>query len=262
MTFVSFFILGLIFGSFLNVVVSRLKTGETLLGRSYCHECGHQIRWYDNIPLLSFVWLGGKCRDCQVRLSWEYPLFEGITGLLFVLAGWLFFDMSDRATWFYTGWALGIIALFVAIAGYDLIHMEIPIVLLGVAAIWMLFFLMLNYQSGEVAFWSRPEVLSLSGALVVGAFFFALVFVSNETWMGWGDVWLGALSGMIVGLPLTLFMLTLSFGSGALIGILLMVLGKRGMKSQIPFAPFLVFGTLLTLFLSHMFPMTLGGFIL
>src|SRR3989344_8781021 len=86
-----FFSSGLIVGSFLNVLVYRLKEAETLLGRSFCRHCKHQIRWYDNIPLISFVLLLGACRDCETKISWQYPALELLTGILFALAGLLFF---------------------------------------------------------------------------------------------------------------------------------------------------------------------------
>lgn len=252
-----FFILGLAVGSFLNVVVYRLKAGETLLGRSYCHACQHQIRWYDNIPVLSFFLLKGKCRDCGVKLSWQYPIMETLTGLGFVLVGLNFFSIEDKTAWMETGWLLGIVSLFLAIAAYDLMNMEIPIHLLIAGALWTLLFLTLMLVATDMPqeiWWRSYALQSLWGGVVIGAFFFALVYASRETWMGWGDVWLGAVSGMVVGLSAALPMLTLSFGSGALVGVGMMMFSGKGLKSQIPFAPYLVIGTLLTLFLPAVFP--------
>ena len=262
----SFFVTGLIIGSFLNVVVYRLKGGETLLGRSFCRSCRHQIRWYDNIPLLSFLWLYGKCRDCQATISWQYPLLELITGVFFLLAGHYFFSPLDQGTWLETGWLLGVISLMVTIAFYDLRTMEIPIVLLIAAAVWTGLYLSVTLYLAVQSFETIDGLFLLTshfgqgmiGGMVVGAFFFALVFASKETWMGWGDVWLGAVSGMVVGFSAVLFMLTLSFGVGALVGITAIVLKKKGLKSQIPFAPYLVLGTLLTLFLPFMFPQVMS----
>ena len=85
--FLIFFIFGLIIGSFLNVVVYRLKDAETILGRSFCRHCKHTIRWYDNIPLLSFLFLRARCRDCDEKISWQYPLLEAVTGILFAEIG-------------------------------------------------------------------------------------------------------------------------------------------------------------------------------
>lgn len=252
-TLILFLFFGLIIGSFLNVVVYRMKDGETILGRSYCHHCQHQIRWYDNIPLLSFFLLRGQCRDCQAVLSWQYPLLEVATGIGFALVGYFFFAVDDQGTWLETLWLLGVIGLFLATATYDIIHMEIPVTLLGISALWTILFLLTTFRL-NAPWLTSPLVQGLLGALVVASFFFALVYVSKETWMGWGDVWLGGVAGLMVGLPLVLLMLTLSFGVGALTGLIMIVLCGKHMKSQIPFAPYLVLGVLLTLFLPKVFP--------
>lgn len=257
-----FAIVGLIIGSFLNVVVYRLQDAETLLGRSFCRSCHHQIRWYDNVPLLSYLILRGKCRDCQAGISIQYPLLEAVTGLVFALVGLFFFRLDDSGTWLETVRLLGMASLFITIATYDLIYMEIPIKLLIASFLWIALFLVLSIflQPEEMtALWRLDSFLShsLLGGLVVGLFFFALVYASRETWMGWGDVWLGAIAGMMVGLPAVLFMLTLSFGLGAVVGLILMARGEKHIKSQIPFAPYLVAGTLLTLLLAHVFPYTM-----
>lgn len=251
-----FFVLGLIIGSFLNVVVCRLKENETILGRSLCRSCHHQIRWYDNIPLLSFLFLGGKCRDCKALISWQYPLLEALTGLGFALVGSTFFDSARPETWLYAGWLFGVVALFLALATYDLQYMEIPVILLVLCALWTVLFLgIVSYQSSILPWgWHTPLVQGLYGGGIVALFFFVLVFFSKETWMGWGDVWLGGIAGMMVGIGAALFMLTLSFGIGAICGIGMMILQKKDMKSQIPFAPYLVIGTLLTLFIPEIFP--------
>lgn len=256
-----FFLLGLIIGSFLNVLVYRLRDAETLLGRSFCRNCKHQIRFYDNIPMVSFVLLRGQCRDCGEKISWQYPLLEAMTGGLFALVGYYFFSPINQATWIETVWLLGIVSCFVVIAAYDLKYMEIPLILLGVSAAITLAFLFFGFHVNEV-FWSSQLGLSLFGGAVVGLFFFVLVFVSHETWMGWGDVWLGLVCGMIVGLPAALFMLTLSFASGAVVGIASLYLGGKNLKSQIPFAPFLVLGTLLAIFLPQVFPEYMRFFVL
>lgn len=249
-----FFVFGLIVGSFLNVVVYRLKDAETILGRSFCRKCHHQIRWYDNIPLFSFLLLWAKCRDCGEKISWQYPLLEFLTAVCFALVGRYFFDIFNSGTWFETAWLLILISLLLVIAAYDLLYMEIPVSLLVAGAILTLLFLGLDTLNGfNSSFFSR-QMQSLIGALTVGGLFFFLVFFSKETWMGWGDVWLGALSGAMVGFSNVLFMMTLSFGIGAIVGVGLMLIQKKDLKTQVPFAPYLVTGTILTIFLPEMFP--------
>ena len=252
-----FFIFGLIIGSFLNVVVCRLKEAETLLGRSFCRKCQKQIRWYDNIPLLSFLLLQGQCRDCQEKISWQYPLLELATALCFALVGGLFFVSDNQSTWLETAWLLGMVGLLLSIAAYDLVHMEIPVSLLIVSVLWSGFFLGIDFfiqNSWQFLWWESRLAQGVLGGVVVALFFFSLVYASRETWMGWGDVWLGGVAGLAVGFPAVLFMLTFSFGLGALCGLLLIALKKKNMKSQLPFAPYLVLGTLLTLFLPRLFP--------
>ncbi|MBI2439214.1 MAG: prepilin peptidase [Candidatus Moranbacteria bacterium] len=250
----SFFLLGIIIGSFLNVLVCRLHEEETLLGRSFCRVCKHQIRWYDNIPLVSFIFLKGKCRDCKGGISWQYPILEFFSGVFFLLVGKYFFSFEENFSWGETSWLLFVGSIFLVIAAYDMRHMEIPLVLLLIAfiatGIFLIFCLLFTTESFFVSrLWQ-----SLLGGTIVASFFFFLVFVSRETWMGWGDVWLGMVGGMVVGLPLALPMLTLSFGSGALVGIFALLYKKKDLRSQIPFAPFLVFGILSVLFLARAFP--------
>src|SRR6056297_1686255 len=89
LTFV--FIFGLVIGSFLNCLIWRLHTGESLGNRSYCPSCRHQIKWYDNIPLLSFLFLRGKCRYCGKNISWQYPAVEFVTAVLFLYSFYLYY---------------------------------------------------------------------------------------------------------------------------------------------------------------------------
>lgn len=256
-----FFILGLIIGSFLNVLVYRLRDAETLLGRSFCRNCKNQIRWYDNIPIISFVLLRGLCRDCETKISWQYPAVELLTGVLFALTGYYFFSSAGVLSWLETAWLLGILSCLIVIAAYDLRNMEIPISMLMISAlITYIFFSVYFFLVPESFFVSQLWYGILGGAIVSG-FFFLLVFWSRETWMGWGDVWFGFVVGSIVGLPLILPMLTLSFGLGAIVGLLAIAYGEKSMKSQIPFAPFLAAGTIATLFLSEAFPFFFSFFI-
>ena len=265
---ITFFLLGLIIGSFLNVLVYRLKNAETtglvtlVTGRSFCRNCKHQIRFYDNIPLLSFFLLRGACRDCGEKISFQYPLVESLTGFAFALAGFLYFsgaDPTDSRTWIETLLVLGLVSILIAIASYDLQYMEIPVPFLIAGGVVAFFFVLLGWESAPL-FWMNPFMLGIFGSLAVAFFFLALVLISHETWMGWGDVWLGAIAGLVVGLPLALFMLTLSFGAGASVGVGKVFFQGKTLKSQIPFAPFLVFGTLCSLFFSQIFPDTLRFF--
>lgn len=253
-----FFILGLIIGSFLNVVIFRLKLAETLLGRSYCPHCKKQVRWYDNVPLLSFALLKGRCRDCGKNISWQYPLIELGTAVVFALIGNYFFIPLITGSWLATLFYLSIFSLLLVIFVYDLRYMEIPMIIfwiaLGISIVYFLLSDWLNFN-GSLGIFSLQIFSGLVAGLVAFLFFFILVSVSRERWMGMGDAYLAFLIGLISGWPSVLLSLTLAFGMGAVWGVILIVLKKKTMKSQIPFAPFLIFGTFIALLLPRIFPL-------
>jgi leader peptidase (prepilin peptidase) / N-methyltransferase len=249
--------LGLIIGSFLNVVLFRSERDMSFVGgRSQCLTCEKTIAWYDNIPLLSYFILGGQCRHCKVNISWQYPLVEFMTGMLFYLAGYIFFDPLSNQALLETVWVLGLVIFLTLIVVADFRSMEIPLWYLIGANVLTLGYLLVRYCFFETqsTFLDTKLIGSLIGGAVAWAFFFALVYCSKETWMGWGDVWLGLLGGLVVGFSYVLPMLTLSFALGACYGIGLMLLRGRNLKTQVPFAPFLAFGILTTLFLSALLP--------
>jgi prepilin signal peptidase PulO-like enzyme (type II secretory pathway) len=129
-----FFITGLIVGSFLNVLAMRLHTAEEIfLSRSKCPRCKKLIHWYDNIPVLSFIFLKFRCRDCQKPISWLYPTVEIFTGVVFALVGWQFFQLENFETWLLTFFHLVIASSLVVILVYDWLYMEIPSSVLWVA---------------------------------------------------------------------------------------------------------------------------------
>lgn len=253
---VFFFSLGLIIGSFLNVVVIRIEQGMTLGGRSLCPSCRTLIRWYDNIPLISFFLLRGHCRNCQSSISWQYPLVEALTGTLFALFGTLILIQNDGGVSVSLVWHLFLITLLIAIATYDIRNMEIPLILLMIGMIGAIVYaLVLTFVAGAGFF--VPEASwkeILYGGSVAALLFYGLVFYSKETWMGMGDVWLAGIAGAAVGLSALLLLFTLSFFFGAIVGGGLLIYGKKGMRSQIPFAPFLSLGTLTTLFVLLLAP--------
>lgn len=247
-----FFILGIIIGSFLNVVAYRLNLAESfLLGRSHCPHCKKNIRWYDNIPVLSFIILRFRCRECKEKISWQYPLVEIFTGILFLLIGYKFFSLSDMTTWATTIYYLGIISFLMIIFVYDWLYMEIPSAILWTAVGFVVAFnLFFDWNRIGVA----KEALDFSiysgvlAAFVAFMFFFLMVSISKEKWMGMGDAQLVILLGLILGWPQILLALMLSFAFGAVVGLVLVFLKKKEMKSQIPFAPFLIAGTFVAMF--------------
>lgn len=246
-----FFILGLMIGSFINVLVYRLNVAESFVsGRSKCPKCHHTINWYDNIPVISFVLLKFQCRSCKEKISWQYPLVELSTGLLFATVASVFFNASDPANWSFVIYLLGVISALVVIFVYDLLYLEIPDVILWPAVAWALAFgLFFNFygaaasQNMNLGFFSK---LTAAGAAF--AFFFLLSKLSKEKWMGMGDAYLAILLGLILGWPQIILALFLAFFIGSIYGIILILAKMKTMKSQVPFAPFLVLGTLIALF--------------
>lgn len=257
MTIAIFFIFGLIIGSFLNVVVFRLNVAESLLGRSYCPHCKNQIRWYDNVPLFSFILLGMKCRDCQKKISWQYPLMEFFTGVVFALLGNYFFFIDNPQSWIITAYFLVLFSLLIIIFAYDFKYMEIPMIIfwiaLGISLMYAIFNDWMNFIP-ELGIWNLSIFSGLIGGLVAFGFFFILVSVSKERWMGMGDAYLAFLAGFVVGFPQIIFTLTASFFLGSICGIILLLAKKKTMKSQVPFAPFLVSALILAIILPEMFP--------
>lgn len=255
MEIIFIFILGLIFGSFINAVVYRLPAGKSLgLTRSICPCCQTILSWYDLIPLLSFILLKGKCRQCQAAISWQYPLVELATGALFVLvyvsqrlrlgetlgvaSGLQPLPFAEAA--YFIGFFIIVVFLLIIFL-YDFKHYlildRITLPAMAVALIWHV----INSPA-----WST--LLNLMLAAVVGGGFFLLQFIiSQGKWIGGGDIRLGALMGFILGWPNVVVGLMLAYVIGAVFSIFMLLLKKKQWGSKIPFGTFLTVGTLLAL---------------
>jgi prepilin signal peptidase PulO-like enzyme (type II secretory pathway) len=241
------FIFGLIVGSFLNCVIYRLETEESFLkGRSYCPHCKHALSWKDLIPVFSFLILKGKCRYCKKKISFQYPLVELLTGILFVLAIPIYGGRTSIDLIFYWVLTCFLIIIFV----YDLKHYLIPdkIIYPAIAIAFLNQILTSNIQ--HLTLTSNIEHLTsnLMLGILPSLFFLAIILISHETWMGFGDFKLSILMGLILGWPKILVALFFAFLSGAIVGLILILLKRKTMKSQIPFAPFLVSGTFFAMF--------------
>ena len=255
--FIIFLLFGLIIGSFLNAVVYRLNAVESLLERSHCPHCKKKVRWFDNVPLISFILLSARCRDCGEKISWQYPIVEATAGLIFALIGNYFFNLYDVSTWMLTAYYLVVFSLLFVIFVYDYKYMEIPMLILwlgvGVSLAYSIFSDWQNFHS-YASILDLATISGLLGGLVAFLFFFSLAAYSKETWMGYGDAYLGLLVGLVVGWPNIIGALMLSFTLGALISVGLIAMAKKTMKSQVPFAPFLITGTFLVIILPQIFP--------
>ena len=249
------FLSGLIIGSFLNCLIWRLHTGESIGGRSYCPKCRKQIAWYDNIPVFSFLILRGKCRNCRQGISWQYPIVELITGILFVIA-WIFESgIMNYESWFFLDTVIHnsrfmlqvfrdwlIIAVMIIIFIYDLRwYLILDKITLPASAL----FFILNILLG-----SSWQSLLISG--IIGAGFFLLQFVvSKGKWIGGGDIRMGFLMGVILGWPHIILALFLAYILGSIIGVGLLLFKGKKWGSEIPFGTFLAVATLITLFLGE-----------
>jgi len=235
MKLIFLFFLGLFVGSFLNCVIYRLEKKKSFLsGKSSCPKCKKQLKWFDLIPVLSFILLKGKCRYCKKKISLQYPLVELGTGFVFLFAG------IYTNTYIYIFYLLIASCFLICIFVYDLKHFLIPDKLIYPLIVLSFLFMLLNYESFLNFF--------LSGILSA-LFFFSLWFFSKGKWMGFGDVKLALFMGFFLGSPKIVVALFSSFLFGALVGLFLIVLKKKKLKSEVPFGPFLVFGTFLGLFL-------------
>jgi len=228
------FIIGLIVGSFLNVVIWRLHSGEPIVfGRSQCPRCQAKLRPKDLIPLLSFIFLRGRCCYCRQPISWQYPLVEFATGLLFILA----YSCQPQPLIFFRDAVL--ISILIVIFVYDLRWQLIPDQI-TIPAIILLFIFSLFLGS---------SLWLLIFSVLIGFGFFGLQYlVSSGRWIGGGDLRLGALMGAALGWPLLMVALLIAYIIGAAVSVILLILGKAKAKTPIAFGTFLALGTLIALF--------------
>lgn len=224
------FVFGLITGSFLNVVGQRLPAKQPMLwSRSRCTHCLHELSAAELIPILSFLFQKGRCRNCASKISAQYPLAEIATAVVFLLAFWKW-GLTPQ---FFFGIVLAafLIVIFITDLNVSLIldAVTVPaiiIALLGSAVIW------------------KGGVDTVLGMLIGGGFFLLQFVVSHGKWVGGGDVRLGVLMGAVLGWQHLLLALLLAYWAGAIIGAVLLLLGKKKRTDTIPFGTFLSAATI------------------
>jgi leader peptidase (prepilin peptidase)/N-methyltransferase len=223
--------LGLIVGSFVAALTWRLPRGESILkGRSRCPHCRKTIAWYDNLPLISFLLLNGKCRSCHRKISLRYPAIELTTALLFILVGHFF-----QGNFFY----LLVAALLIAILVIDLEHQIIPdqLVFLGIAV-----------RLGELVVRDDPLFFSyLLSALIAALSLLAIHSLTRGKGMGLGDVKLALLLGLFFKPLGVVTLLWSAFLTGGVAAAILILLGRARLKQKIAFGPFLIIGFFISL---------------
>ncbi|OPY87616.1 MAG: Leader peptidase PppA [Smithella sp. PtaU1.Bin162] len=245
------FVFGAAIGSFLNVCIFRLPEKISIVKPlSRCPFCRHPIRFYDNIPLVSFFILKGRCRNCGSKISWRYPLVEFITGMLALLLFAQFWLTADFIVFFI------FTAVLIVITFIDLDHQIIPDVLTlpGIPV----FFL------AAVFVVRIPWLEALIGLLVGGGVLFAVAaayeLITKREGMGGGDIKLLAMIGGFLGWKSLIFILLCSSALGAVVGILIMIIKKQDMKYAVPFGPFLSAAAVAYLFFGEIFMRFLVGY--
>ncbi|MGD1972485.1 MAG: prepilin peptidase [Desulfobacterales bacterium] len=236
---VSIFVFGLCIGSFLNVCIYRLPVSKSIVHpRSMCSNCGTLIAAYDNIPVLSYLWLKGRCRHCQIKISIRYPMVE-LLGGLFALGTYLKFGLTLEALTYYLFFAALLIVTFI-----DLDHRIIPnaITLPGIPICFAASFALptITYKEALLG------ILSGGGSLLLVAWVYSLI--TKKEGMGGGDIKLLAMMGAIVGWQGVLFTIFIASLVGTLAGLAAMLQSRKGMKLAVPFGPFLSIGSITYIF--------------
>jgi leader peptidase (prepilin peptidase) / N-methyltransferase len=236
-------ILGLIFGSFATVVAHRLPRDESVVaGRSKCPNCGRTITAVENIPVISYVVLRGRCRGCGARISPRYPLIELGTAVLFALAAWKFGFTAEA--FIFAGFFWALVVLTVIDFEHKLLPDRVVYPTFVIAWVSLIAIALVRDDLGHL-------VDAAIGAVAFGGFFFLVAFI-YPAGMGGGDIKLafvlGTMLGFVEGIGVVLVGMFLSFLVGAVAGIGVMVATGKGRKSQVPFGPFLALGTILAIF--------------
>ncbi|MCH7529735.1 prepilin peptidase [Patescibacteria group bacterium] len=255
-----YFILGTIVGSFLNVVALRYNSGRGLTGRSSCFSCGSVLSWNELIPILSYVINSGRCRNCGSRISLQYPFIEIFTGILFLGAYLLGLPL------YYLLYTLIIFSILIVILIYDFRHHIIPDGLVYSFIAFVFAGLFIDFSLSALAI---PTVLDIVAGPILSFPIAALWFISHGRWIGLGDAKLALGIGWMLGLSGGFSAIVLSFWIGAFVSVSILFVnrviffisrrkwwsislfsGSRQltMKSEVPFAPYLIGGLLLVFF--------------
>lgn len=280
------FILGTILGSFNKALADRSLTKRSFWGRSYCESCHKKLSWYDLIPILSYLQLGGRCRYCKINLSPEYLLVELVMGaliaFLFYQGRALFLSPLDfpQQVLFVSSllFKIFIISVLMIILLTDIKKGIIPdritypasIIALAYLLITSIFKVGLFYQSLSINpigkyllppysdYFIRNSITSLTplwtgllAAFLLSIFFGGLIFITKGKGMGGGDLKLGIFLGLAFGLPDSLTVMMLAFLTGSVVGLLLLTLSKKKLGQTVPFGPFLSLGGIITLYFGN-----------
>ena len=262
------FAFGISVGSFLNVIIERVPRLHSIRGRSHCPACLHELGISDLVPLLSFFFLRSKCRYCQGPISWQYPAVEFFTGLLFVL---VFFSFPLPYSLIYIALFSILLVLFVIDLKFGVVPTNIVYPAIIFALLVRIVFpiteslrLYLRLASDKTGFGRyliksgfftthlnlqlQMVALTILGALGIALFFLLLVVLTKRRGMGTGDIIYALLVALVAGFPNMFVVIILTFLSGALVSLGLVILGKKKFGQTIPLGPFLSFSTFVAVF--------------
>lgn len=247
LTFAALF--GLIIGSFLNVCIYRMPAGLSIVHpRSRCSSCGHQLAWWENIPVMSFLFLGGRCLGCKKPFSWRYPLVELLTAAFSMLVWWWFQD-----PWAYLGYFVLLICPLIVITFIDLDHYIIPdsISLPGIA-VGTLVHVWLSPASMRMDALIQSGIGILVGGGVLWLVAWSYEKLKKQEGLGGGDVKLMAMLGAFFGWKAVFFLILLSSLLGSVIGVSVMLAQRKDMQYAVPFGPFIALAAIIYLFWGEM----------
>lgn len=281
MIFVStiLFVAGLIIGSFLNVIIARYRGDKFLFdvknlgGRSRCPKCRKTLAWFELVPAVSFIFLRGRCRHCHQLISWQYPLVELLSGLALILpiCFYYYFEVvrhgavGDLLVWYYWlsgAWVVAAL-LMIVLAAIDWREYLIPdATVIGIAAMGLLVAALKYYYSDLIGWQSSfvsyyGELLTLPVGIfwqhiisgIIGFAFFGAIFaLTKGRGMGFGDVKLAGALGLLLGWPDAPLAFAIAFILASIIGVTLLLTGRKKFRQPIPFGPYLVLGTMLVVF--------------
>lgn len=233
------FIIGLSIGSFLNVLIDRLPKGKSIWGRSYCDHCKKQLKSIDLIPVFSYFILKGKCRFCHKKIDSRYPIVELLTGILFLI-GFIYLPTQGLLPRILE---LALISALIVIFFADLKYQIIPDQALIFAGLVGVLILLLEQTGFSLISFRFVE------GLLVALPIYLIYAISGGRAMGFGDVKLSFIVGLIFGLQKGFTALYIAFVLGAIVSLILIFLKKKSIKSKIAFGPFIAIGSFCVLFI-------------
>ena len=236
------FLVGIIFGSFFNVCIYRIPRSESIIfPPSHCTNCGMKLKWYELLPVFSWVFLGGKCHTCKRKISIQYPLVELSTGILFLLLIQKFGFSGQAISYVF------LVSLLIIITVIDLQHQIIPDELIIVGAITGVLLSLIKFTVS----WIEAALGLLTGS---GTFLIVVIIAEKllkKEGMGGGDIKLMGMIGIYLGWKLTALSMLLSIYAGGIIGGLLVLLKVKKRDDAIPYGPFIAAGTIISIFFGN-----------